>query len=224
MTALTEGEQNRLIVANTDLVPKIAADYRGQRGVPFEDLVSEGMVGLVKAARTWSPGPAKFTSYATTGIRWHIENFIARWDRLIPLDIFSEEQQVEMIHDWQTWGSIAYYENWETLPITPEDIADAVQEISAKRELFAAALIGLSKRERNMIEARFMRDPPVSLEQIARDHRVSYKRTTKIIYAALGKMRAKIKRMESNKTLGRTPRDRGLSSKNVIPFERRKRA
>ena len=49
------GEQNRLIIEFMSLVKPIAASYRGSKGIPFEDITAEGMVGLVKAARTWRP-------------------------------------------------------------------------------------------------------------------------------------------------------------------------
>src|SRR3972149_4700977 len=110
--ALSEGEQNRLIIDNTELVSRVASDYRGQKGIPFEELEAEGMLGLVQAARTWVPD-AKFTTYATTGIRWAIQNFIARWQKFIPLDVISEEELEDRLHEWQNWGTGRHHDHWE---------------------------------------------------------------------------------------------------------------
>jgi DNA-directed RNA polymerase sigma subunit (sigma70/sigma32) len=55
--ALTEGEQKKLIIENTRFVTHIAAGLpRIKREIPFEDLVAEGMLGLVQAARRFNPG------------------------------------------------------------------------------------------------------------------------------------------------------------------------
>lgn len=59
---------DRLIEANLRLVISIAQDYRG-RGCPFEDLISEGNVGLHKAATKFLPGKVKFSTYAAWWIR-----------------------------------------------------------------------------------------------------------------------------------------------------------
>jgi DNA-directed RNA polymerase sigma subunit (sigma70/sigma32) len=51
--SLTEGEQNKLIVENTKLVTHIAAGLlRRKKEIPFEDLVAEGMLGLVPRRAT----------------------------------------------------------------------------------------------------------------------------------------------------------------------------
>ena len=52
---ISPGEQHRLIIEHMELVARIASNFRDDRGIPFEDLLSAGRVGLVKAARKW-PG------------------------------------------------------------------------------------------------------------------------------------------------------------------------
>ncbi len=59
----------RCVEDNLGYVLKVAADYRGL-GVPFEELVNEGNVGLVEAARRFDPGHGvKFATYAIWWIR-----------------------------------------------------------------------------------------------------------------------------------------------------------
>lgn len=224
-TALTEGEQNRLILEHQELVAKIASEYRGRKGIPFEELCSEGMVGLVQAARMWAP-TAQFATYATHKIRSAIMDFIDRWQVFVPLDAISEQELEDRLHEWQNWGTIPYHEDWDELSATPEDVVAVFDDIAQRRDLIGAALIGLSRREKQMIEARFLRDPPCPLEQIARDHTVSYKNATNIIYRALKKMRDAIENILKNQSgesrKGRhTLRAGGSRSADIVPFTRR---
>jgi RNA polymerase sigma factor for flagellar operon FliA len=56
--------------------------YKGYR-VPFEDLVSAGMVGVMKAAKSFDPSRGvKFTTYAQSKIRGSMLDEIRRMDRL----------------------------------------------------------------------------------------------------------------------------------------------
>lgn len=72
--AAADGEQARaaLVHANLSYVVSVAKEYR-HYGVPFEDLLGHGSVGLVEAARRfdWSKG-VKFITYARFWIRREI--------------------------------------------------------------------------------------------------------------------------------------------------------
>ncbi len=58
-----------LIKANLSFVAKVASEYR-YLGLPFEDLLNEGNVGLIEAARRFDPEKDnKFISYAIWWIR-----------------------------------------------------------------------------------------------------------------------------------------------------------
>lgn len=219
MNGLTQGERNRLILENMDLVPPIAANYRGRRGIPFEDLLAEGTAALVVAAGSWNL-TAKFPAYADIRVRGAILNFIDRWEDFEQLDEVNRSDE-ERIHEWAVWGSLPS-EGWDKLAATPEEILGVFQDIESKSDAIASALISLTARERRMIEAHFLRQPRVGLEQIARDNRVSYKRAVHIIFDAVRKMRRVIERMDTN-SQRQSPRGRNARSVKLVSFERRVR-
>lgn len=65
---------DQLVTSNLRFVVSVAKQYQGQ-GVPFEDLINDGNIGLMDAARKFDPGKGiKFISYAV----WHIRNIIMR--------------------------------------------------------------------------------------------------------------------------------------------------
>ena len=74
---LTLDDRHRLITAHLRYVVVIAARFR-DRGVSMDDLVSEGNLGLVEAARRFDPSRGvRFTTYATYWIRRGILRAIA---------------------------------------------------------------------------------------------------------------------------------------------------
>lgn len=69
--------RERMIEANLRLVVAVARPYRG-RGVPFADLVQEGIVGLVRAVERFDHRrQLKFSTYAVWWIRRSILNALA---------------------------------------------------------------------------------------------------------------------------------------------------
>jgi RNA polymerase primary sigma factor len=61
--------KRELVTANLRLVSSLAARYRG-RGVPFEDLVQEGTVGLLRAAEKFDHRrELRFSTYAVWWVR-----------------------------------------------------------------------------------------------------------------------------------------------------------
>ncbi len=66
--------RERMIKANLRLVVKIALDYVG-RGIPLEDLISEGNLGLIRAAKEFKPQyGTRFSTYASYWIKQSIRH------------------------------------------------------------------------------------------------------------------------------------------------------
>jgi len=201
MTGLTEGEQNRLIQENVELVSRIASEFRGHKSIPYEDIEAEGMLGLVQAARTWE-GRAKFSTFAIYRIRGAIGDLLRKWQDTEALPAGMELE--ERVHEWQMWGGFPY-EGWSELPTSPERLMEIYEEIEGKTALIENAFRDLKPRERRMISAHFLRTPAVSLEQIARDEKISYYRAVEVVYDTMKRLRENVLKQEERRD-------------NVIPF------
>ncbi len=72
-----ERAKEEMITANLPLVWFVARRYRGGVGVPFEDLVQEGTVGLVRAVGRFDyRRGAKFSTFAVWWIRRAVEDAV----------------------------------------------------------------------------------------------------------------------------------------------------
>lgn len=72
---------DRLVTANLRLVMAVAGRYRN-RGVSYDDLVSEGNIGLMKAAIKFDADKGRFASFAVPIISQTIEQAIAKQSSL----------------------------------------------------------------------------------------------------------------------------------------------
>jgi len=121
--------ENELITANLRFVVSIAKQYVG-RGLELSDLVSEGNLGLIKAAKKfdWSKD-IKFISYAVWWIRQTILQSLADNSRMVRLPI-NQINQLNKIRECQS-----NLEQRLTRPATPEELSEALDIDISKIEL-----------------------------------------------------------------------------------------
>jgi RNA polymerase primary sigma factor len=86
------GAREHLITANSRLVISVAKKYMG-RGVPFLDLIQEGNIGLIRAAKKFDYRRGhKFSTYATWWIRQAVTRAIADQGRTIRVPVHMGDQ------------------------------------------------------------------------------------------------------------------------------------
>ncbi|MBI5779230.1 MAG: RNA polymerase sigma factor RpoD/SigA [Planctomycetes bacterium] len=89
--------KNKLVAANLKLVVKIAASFL-YKGLPFQDLIEEGNLGLIRAVEKFDPKRGyRFTTYA----RWWIMSYIRRALRSSVSTIRLSASLIDIISRWK---------------------------------------------------------------------------------------------------------------------------
>ncbi len=83
----------RLVEASLPFVIRIAREYR-RWGVPFEDLIQQGNLGLLKAAHKYDPDKeCRLVTYAVYWIRAEIRDYVVRSYRIVRLGTTRSERR-----------------------------------------------------------------------------------------------------------------------------------
>jgi RNA polymerase primary sigma factor len=92
--------RKKLVERNLRLVIPVAKRYRGM-GLPFEDLIQEGNIGLMKAVERFDPERGfRFSTYATWWIRQAIGRAVADKGRTIRLPVYMGEKMRKTIRTY----------------------------------------------------------------------------------------------------------------------------
>ena len=178
---------NRLIEANLRFVVVIARQYQGQ-GLSMEDLVSEGNLGLMKAARKFDATRGlRFVNYAVVFIRQQIEKAVCKE---------SDEQRVESTRDGQTrsvdapLGSKANVSLLSVLVNADSPQADQRVYNANLEDAIERSLQTLNERETTVINAFFgIGEELQTMAEIAEDMDLKRERVRQIRDKAVRKLR-----------------------------------
>lgn len=199
-----EKERQRLIQANLRFVILVAKRYRSH-GVPMEDLVNEGNIGLIRAAGRFDPDRGiRFVTYAVHWIRQAILKAIRengsmiRVPRSRPGEL-PRTAELRMQAAQQTLSldsPIAGRENPDSFGASLEDRnapkpEEVLVGVSLKDEV-ASVLAGLSDREASIVRYRFGLGGSrrTSLLEAGRKHGISKERVRQIEKKVLRRIRA----------------------------------
>lgn len=178
---------NRLVETNLRFVVAIARQYQG-KGLSMEDLVSEGNIGLMKAASRYDATRGlRFVNYAVVHIRRQIEK---------ALKAESSEQRVESRPGGETrsvdapLGAKSNMSLLSVLVDTNAPMADARVYNSTVERAVERALTSLNDRESQVVNAYFgIGQDSLTMAEIAQDMGMKRERVRQIRDRALRRMK-----------------------------------
>jgi RNA polymerase primary sigma factor len=185
----------RLVEANLRFVVAYAKRYRGH-GVSFLDLIHEGNLGLIEAARRFDPSRnVKFITYAVWWIRESMMHVLSDQMRAVsfPPKLFpalGHGGEDVSLSDPVTPGSENTQALQDLLPLDQEPIEQKLMRRSDARDV-AKALRDLDGKEREVVRLRFGfgDDEPRTLQQIGDRLKLSRERVRQIETMAKAKLR-----------------------------------
>ncbi len=134
--AVKEGNANalnKLIRSNLRFVVSVAKQYQN-RNLKLEDLINEGNMGLIKAARKFDPSKGfKFISYAVWWIRQSILHALAEKSRTIklPLNKVNNINRIisaSLMLEQKLERDPTYDEISEFLAITSDEVSESLEQ------------------------------------------------------------------------------------------------
>lgn len=178
---------NRMIEANLRFVVAIARQYQG-KGLSMDDLVSEGNMGLMKAAAKYDAKRGlRFANYAVVFIRQQIEK---------ALEKEGAEQRVETTRDGQTRSvdaPLSGHTNVNLLSVLVDANSPLADERVYNANIEAAveyALRSLDERESQVINAYFgIGQENLTMAEIADDMQLKRERVRQIRDRAVRRLR-----------------------------------
>ena len=141
-----ENERDALITGNMGYVVTLARQYRSEL-LSTDDLISEGSIGLMKAADKFDPSRGKpFVTFAAPFIRKSIEDAISRITGEVP--VMSTDESLPI-------GSNNNFTLLNVLEDTGAPKTDAILEQNSLSDEMATAISTLNEREQAVIRRYF---------------------------------------------------------------------
>ena len=185
---------SKLVEANLKFVVTVARQYKG-KGVAMEDLVSEGNIGLMKAAAKFDASKGvRFVNYAVVHIRQAIEKAIDQQGGLyqVPKDVkqdLARQQSIPLSVD----ASLGHRTNMSLLSVLVNKdapLADERVHSEAIEDAIEYALGTLDDRERRVVNAFFGIDQEhETMAEIAEDMDLKRERVRQIRDKSVRKLR-----------------------------------
>lgn len=191
-------DRNKIVTDNMGLVVSTARKYQGQ-GLELDDLVSEGTIGMIKAAVRYNPEKGGFAAFALPEIKKSIEAAIEQQSGLYRIprkekSVVEKKRSVPLSVDAPLGGR----ENINLLSLlvnTNAKDSDIDATSSSYMKLIIDVLDLLDKREREVITCFYgIRRDRLSLAEIAAQMCIKRERARQIRDKATRKIRKAIRK------------------------------
>lgn len=175
-----EGDEkaiNKLILCNLKFVIMIAKSYKSY-GIPFSDLIAEGNIGLIKAAKKFDfTKDNKFISYAVWWIKQSIQDYIKK-----NVSLNTEVQEIFTVINKEESDDF----------VNDDLLEDDYDEEISKIETVSSLMECLNRREIDIISSYFGlgNEDELTLEEIGNKYGLTKERVRQIKEKALIKLRS----------------------------------
>lgn len=193
-----------LVLSHRPMVVGMAHKF-SRYGASVDDLIQEGMMGLMMAADRFEPSKGfRFSTYA----RW----WVMQWMRAAVIKnhslvrpntnvvtkrtFFKQRPHLDISLSSPIAGSddLTLMDTLvDTSPLPDQLVEDTIDTERASAGLYAA-INTLSDREQDIIKSRFLLEKTETLEEIAARYGLSKERVRQIEMAALGKLKKELAR------------------------------
>lgn len=175
--------KNELVERNLKFVVSVAKKYIGY-GLSFCDLISEGNMGLIEAAKRFDATKnVRFISYAVWWVKKYIREAITSNNRL---QIKKDEYEKIVAEENESGGT-------RNKGSIVECFEDDVILKKSREEVVEKLMVALNKRERSILEMYFglSGNSENSLDDIAKCYNISSERVRKILDKTIVKLKCK---------------------------------
>ena len=186
---------NKLVEANLRFVVTIANQYKG-KGLSLEDLISEGNLGLMKAAGKFDGSRGtRFVNYAVVHVRHQIEKAIEQQSGLfaVPKDVKNEIIARQQSQPLSVDAPLGHRTNMNLLSVLVNKdapFADEHVHSEAIEDAIEFALSSLDERESRVVNAFFgISQERETMAEIAEDMDIKRERVRQIRDKAVRKLR-----------------------------------
>ena len=173
---------NKLVYHNLRFVVNIAKNYRNSN-VPFADIISEGNLGLIRAAHKFdSSKGVKFISYAVWWIKNSIHECIEKYNRdneTLSYDDYTINKCTDLDHKFEQIN---------------EDFEEKINNIQSRKDAIESLMKCLHEREIKILTLFFGLNGgrEMTLEEVGKEMCLTNERVRQIKDSALSKLKCEV--------------------------------
>lgn len=181
---IKEGDKNaldKLVKHNLRFVISVAKKYRSKTDVSFADLISEGNIGLIKAAKKFDPTRnIKFSSYAVWWIKASINECIEHYKDGIEYNVTEDSQILKLSEKDYLYDEVneEFEKKMNNLQSRQSAIEDLIKCLEEREKKIIILFYGLGENSKEM-----------NLDEISKEMSLTKERVRQIKDDALVKLK-----------------------------------